>query len=196
MSTVADVRDRLVDGPHVWGRCSVRPVDRTMWSSRTLVVYPPGTTRGERVRLRAWSTWPAVGALLAVAVMAALAGSPVLGTVGAVVVYGLGFVVLARVTRRLRPGVRSVTVTTFHGNGRPEVHGDVRLLRGSLEALTVTERALRAGNLRAVDFESVWADVWNGLSDRPRRAVRGVRVGRGVRAGTPRAVRRRGPGGS
>ncbi|MBK0296583.1 choice-of-anchor G family protein, partial [Bacillus sp. S34] len=42
---------------------------------RTLVVFPPGTTRSERARLRAWSTWPGVGALLAVAVMAALAGS-------------------------------------------------------------------------------------------------------------------------
>ena len=181
MTTAADVRARLVDGPHVWGRYSVRPVDRTMWSSRTLVVFPPGTTRGERVRLRAWSTGPATGALLAVAVMAALVGSPVLGTVAAVVVYVAGFVVLARATRRLRPGVRTVTVTTFHGTGRPEVHGDVRLLRGSLEALAVTERALRAGNLRPVDFESVWADVWDDLPTRP------------VRPGTPRAVRRRGP---
>ncbi len=178
----ADLRARVVDGPHVWGSCSVRPVGRTMWSSRTLVVFPPGTTRGERARLRAWSTWPGVGALLAVAVMAALAGSPGLGTVAAVVVYAAGFVTLARATRRLRPGVRSVTVTTFHGNGRPEVHGDVRLLRRSLAALAVTERALRAGDLRPVDFESVWADVWSDLPTRP------------VRPGTPRAARRRGPG--
>jgi len=152
-----------------------------MWSSRTLVVFPPGTTRSERARLRAWSTWPGVGALLAVAVMAALAGSPGLGTAAAVVVYAAGFVTLARVTRRLRPGVRSVTVTTFHGNGRPEVHGDVRLLRRSLDALAVTERALRAGDLRPVDFESIWADVWSDLPSRP------------VRPGTPRAARRRGP---
>lgn len=177
----ADLRARVVDGPHVWGSCSVRPVGRTMWSSRTLVVFPPGTTRSERARLRAWSTWPGVGALLAVAVMAALAGSPGLGTAAAVVVYAAGFVTLARVTRRLRPGVRSVTVTTFHGNGRPEVHGDVRLLRRSLDALAVTERALRAGDLRPVDFESIWADVWSDLPSRP------------VRPGTPRAARRRGP---
>lgn len=177
----ADLRARVVDGPHVWGSCSVRPVGRTMWSSRTLVVFPPGTTRSERARLRAWSTWPGVGALLAVAVMAALAGSPGLGTAAAVVVYAAGFVTLARVTRRLRPGVRSVTVTTFHGNGRPEVHGDVRLLRRSLDALAVTERALRAGDLRPVDFESIWADVWSDLPSRP------------VRSGTPRAARRRGP---
>ncbi|MBK0296131.1 hypothetical protein IAE22_28070, partial [Bacillus sp. S34] len=66
-------------------------------------------------------------------------------------------------------------------HGRPEVHGDVRLLRRSLDALAVTERALRAGDLRPVDFESVWADVWSDLPARP------------VRPGTPRAARRRGP---
>ena len=162
----ADLRARVVDGPHVWGSCSVRPVGRTMWSSRTLVVFPPGTTRSERARLRAWSTWPGVGALLAVAVMAALAGSPGLGTAAAVVVYAAGFVTLARVTRRLRPGVRSVTVTTFHGNGRPEVHGQVHLFAVSLDALSAFEDALRAGRVDAVAFEAAWGHVWNALPAR------------------------------
>ena len=58
MSAVSDLRARVVDGPHVWGRYSVRPVDRTMWSTRTLVVYPPGTTRSERAVLRAPAEYP------------------------------------------------------------------------------------------------------------------------------------------
>ncbi|OII28743.1 hypothetical protein BIV03_00295 [Curtobacterium sp. MCBA15_016] len=185
MSAVSDLRTRVVDGPHVWGRYSVRPVDRTMWSTRTLVVYPPGTTRRERAVLRAWSAWPAVGALLAIAVMAALAPRAALGTVAAVGVYAGGFLVLGRAARRLRPGVRTLIVTTFHGTGRPEVHGDVRLLGASLDALTVPERALRAGAIRPVDFESIWADVWDDLPSGPRSRV--------SRAGTPRAAGPRGP---
>jgi hypothetical protein len=184
VSLASDVRSRVVDGPHVWGRYAVRPVDRTMWSTRTLVVHAPGTTTGERALLRAWGAWPGVGALVAIAAMATLAAAPVLGTAAAVVVYGAGFALLARVTRRLRPTVRSLTVTTFHGNGRPEVHGDVALLRRALDALTVPERALRAGGIRPVDFEAVWAEVWDEL---PERRVR--------RGGTPRSPARRGPGG-
>lgn len=184
MSVVSDVRSRVVDGPHVWGRYAVRPVDRTMWSTRTLVVYPPGTTRGERAVLRAWSAWPALGALVAIGVMAALAPHAALGTGAAVGLYAAGFLVLGRAARRLRPGVRTLTVTTFHGNGRPEVHGDVRLLGASLDGLTVPERALRQGAIRPVDFEAIWADVWNDLP-RDRRA----RFSRP----TPPAAGRRGP---
>lgn len=170
MSTAADVRTRVVDGPHLWGRHVERPVGRTLWSSRTLVVWPPGTSRRERLLLRAWGAWPCVGALLAVGLMVMTVDRPVLGAASAVVGYALGFAVLARVTRRLRPGVRSVTVTIFHGGARPEVHGDARLLRGSLEALTVLERALSAGSIRPVDFESVWADVWRALPEEGDRA--------------------------
>ncbi len=101
--------------------------------------------------------------------MAVLAVSPVLGTVAAVVVYAAGFVLLGRASRRLRPTVRSLTVTTFHGNGRPEVHGNVARLRCALEALTVSERVLRTGGIRPVDFEAVWAEVWEEL---PERRVR------------------------
>lgn len=162
-----DLWSWIVDGRHVWGRYTVRPVDRTMWSTTTLVVFPPGATRSERARLRAWSAWPGVGALVAIATMAALAAWPVCGTVAAVAVYAAGFAVLARGTRRLRPQVRSVTVTTFHGHGRPEVHGDVPMLRRAHVSLTVAEQALGDGGLRPVDFEAAWADVWNALPARP-----------------------------
>lgn len=208
MTVAADLRARVLDGPHRWGRLAVRPVDRTMWSTRTLVVYAPGTTTRGRVLLRLRASWPGVGALVGIAVMAGLVGSPVAGALGAVAVYGLGFAVLARVTRRLRPGVRSVTVTTFHGHGRPEVHGDAGLLRASLDTLVVAERALRAGALRPVDFEVIWADVWTALPERPPRSERPPRTERSpstersprsasgrrrLSAGTPRAAGRRGP---
>lgn len=163
MTTALSVRSRLLDGVHVWGRYTIRPVGRTMWSSRTLVVYPPGTNTRERLLLRAWHVWPAVGALVALAALVLAAEVPAVGATTALLAYGGGFAVLARVTRSVRPRVRSVSVTTFLGDGRREVHGDERLLAGSLDALSILERALRAHRIRPVDFELVWADVWNDL---------------------------------
>ncbi|ROP72809.1 DUF6611 family protein [Curtobacterium sp. PhB115] len=126
MTSVLPVRGRLLDGTHLWGRYTIRPVGRTMWSSRTLVVFPPGTNAGERLLLQAWHVWPAVGALIALVALVPSVSMPASGTTTALVSYGGGFVGLARTTRRLRPRVRSVTVTTFLGDGRPEVHGDER----------------------------------------------------------------------
>jgi hypothetical protein len=90
---------------------------------------------------------------------------PAVGTTTALLLYGGGFAVLARATRSLRPRVRSVTVTTFLGDGRREVHGDERLLTGSLDALSILEQALRADRIRPVDFELIWGDVWNALPE-------------------------------
>lgn len=166
MSIAAGVRTRVLEGQHRWGRLSVRPVSRTMWSARTLVVFPPGADTRERVLLRAWHAWGVVGAVLAVVVMAAATPRPVLGMVAGCAVYAAGFVLLGRATRRLRPLVRTLTVTTYYGNGRPEVHGDARLLSGSLDALAVTEDALARRRIDPVTFEAVWADVWNTLPSR------------------------------
>lgn len=157
----------VTDGGHCWGRLVVRPVGRTLWSARTLVVFAPGTDRRERTLLRAWHAWGTVGAVVAIVVMAA--ASPVTGPMTGVglclglAVYGAGFAVFGVATRRLRPLVRSLTVTTFHGNGRPEVHGDARLLAVGLDTLSVLETAMRAGRVTPVEFELVWADVWRSL---------------------------------
>ncbi|MFJ3385181.1 MULTISPECIES: DUF6611 family protein [unclassified Curtobacterium] len=158
---------RVVDGPHRWGRLSVRPVSRTLWSGRTLVVFAPGADRRERTLLRARHGWGTAGAVLALVVMAGT--SVATGTVTmpglavGLLVYGAGFAVLGTATRRLRRTVRTLTVTTFHGNARPEVHGDVRLLSLALDTLTVTEAALRDGRITPLEFELVWGDVWCSL---------------------------------
>ena len=163
---LATLRDRHL---HVWGRETVHPAGRTLWSSRTLVVFPPGTSPRERFLLRALHVWGVVGALPALGVMAALNGSALWGILAAVALYGSGFLVLRRATRRTRPSVRTLTVTTFHGGGRPRGHGDARLLAGSLDALLVYERAALAGQISAVDFELLWADVWSAMPETPRR---------------------------
>ncbi|PYY52603.1 hypothetical protein DEJ17_15890 [Curtobacterium sp. MCSS17_011] len=126
-------------------------------------MFPPGTTTGERLLLRAWHVWPAVGVVVALAALVLAVSVPAVGTTTALLVYVGGFSVLGRATRALRPRVRSVTVTTFLGDGRREVHGDERLLTGSLDALSILEQALRADRIRPVDFELIWGDVWNAL---------------------------------
>lgn len=172
MTATARVRARRTHGSHLWGRLTVHPVSRTMWSSRELVVFAPGTNTRERLLLRAWHAWVVVGALVAVGVMAATVDTPVVGMLTGVTVYVGGFLVLGRATRRLRMQVRSVMVTTYHGNGRPEVHGDTQLLSASLDALTILERALEDGQIDRVDFELVWGDVWNALPTRRNRPDR------------------------
>jgi hypothetical protein len=166
VTLVGTVRTRLVDGPHRWGRLDVRPVGRTMWATRTLVVFPPGTDRREGALLRTEHGWPLGGLLLAGAVTVASTRSPGLGVVVGLALYALGFLVLRRATRRLRPLVRTLTVTTFHGNGRPEVHGDAHLLAVSLDGLSSFEGALRTGQVDAVAFEAAWGAVWNALPSR------------------------------
>lgn len=167
MTVVDVVRARVADGQHRWGRLVVRPVDRTLWSSRTLTVFAPGTSRRESAWLRAWHAWVVVGAVAAVVTLAATSALPAAAAFGAAAgVYAAGFAVLGVVTRRSRRQVRSVTVTTHHGEHGATLHGDVRLLDASLDTLTVLERAVLAGRLTPVEFEVVWADVWNALPPR------------------------------
>ncbi|WP_267421970.1 MULTISPECIES: DUF6611 family protein [unclassified Curtobacterium] len=166
MSATTAHHTPLSHGVHRWGRYTEHPVSRTMWSSRTLVVFAPGTTVRDAVLLRAWHVWPVLGAVVAVVVMLTLGHPRGLGLAAAAGVYALGFGVLGAATRRTRPQVRSLTTTVFHGNGRPEVHGDVRLLEASLDALLLVERARRAGDVDRVGFEVVWAEVWTALPPR------------------------------
>jgi len=76
MTVVDVVRARVTDGQHRWGRLTVRPVDRTLWSSRTLTVFAPGTSRRESAWLRAWHAWVVVVAAAAVVTLAATSALP------------------------------------------------------------------------------------------------------------------------
>jgi hypothetical protein len=172
VTLVGAVRTRIVEGPHRWGRLDIRPVGRTMWATRTLVVHPPGTDRRERAVLRAAHAWPLVGLVLTAVVTVMWTAAPSVGTVVGLAAYALGFLVLRRCTRRLRPLVRALTVTTFHGSGRPEVHGDARLMAVALDALSSAEDALRAGRIDPVAFEATWVTVWNALPARGSGSAR------------------------
>ena len=143
----------------------MQPVSRALWSGRTLEVHAPGTTAGELLLLRTLQVWGAAGALVAVALVVALHRAPAVGLVVAVLLYAAGFVLLVRVTRRVRPGVRTLTITVFHGNGRPEVHGDARLLEASLDLLCLVEDAVRRGQVSRVEYEQVWGQVWRSMPE-------------------------------
>ncbi|WP_144761157.1 DUF6611 family protein [Curtobacterium sp. 9128] len=164
--TVTTAAARVLHGPHVWGRLEDRPVTRAMVSSRTLVVFPPGTDTRERLLLGAWHHWFLVGAVVAVAVIAATSAS-VAGFVAAMVVDAAGFVVLGRCTRRVRPLVRTITVTTFHGYGGPEVRGEVQRLLRAHEALTLAEVSVHSGAIAPAEFEAAWGVVWRSLAPDP-----------------------------
>ncbi|PYY35511.1 MULTISPECIES: DUF6611 family protein [unclassified Curtobacterium] len=73
-ATVDGVRTRIVDGAHRSGRLDVRPVGRTTWETRTLVVHPPGTDRHERLLLRFAHAWPLAGLVVAGAATVAWTG--------------------------------------------------------------------------------------------------------------------------
>ncbi|UFU15620.1 hypothetical protein LQK89_08005 [Curtobacterium sp. C1] len=165
-------RARSLQGEHLWGRYTVQPVTRALWSAQTLEVYPPGTNATELLFLRAWHAWRLGGPLTAAVLLLVLHDRPFVAVGLAVTLNVVGFLVLARATRRTRPAVRTLTVTTFHGNGRPEEHGDRRLFDGSLDALTVLERAHRQDRVGRVEFELVWGDVWDAIPATPGRGVR------------------------
>ncbi|PZF59639.1 hypothetical protein DEJ23_00955 [Curtobacterium sp. MCSS17_008] len=167
-------------GWHPWGRCTVQPVTRALWSGRTLEVHAPGTTAGELLLLRTLQVWGVGGALVAVGAVLALHHAPAIGVGVGVLVYVAGFVLLARATRRVRPGVRTLTVTVFHGNGRPEVHGDVRLLEASLDLMCLAEAAVRRGRVSRVEYEHVWGQVWLAMPEPAVRAVGRSRSGAGA----------------
>ena len=69
-------RARSLQGEHLWGRYTVQPVTRALWSARTLEVYPPGTNATELLFLRAWHAWRLGGPLTAAVLLLVLHDRP------------------------------------------------------------------------------------------------------------------------
>jgi hypothetical protein len=158
---------RVLDGEHVWGTVTVRPVSRTLWSSRRLVLYPPGTNRRERQVLRLWAAMPVLAPMLVVVAMAVCAGTPAwIGLCVGVVVALTACAVVGVACRRLRVRMRALTVTTFLGGPEPEVHGDAELMARLMDVLTALEEARRLGAVDAVEFELAWAAAYRAVPSR------------------------------
>ncbi|MGT2425411.1 DUF6611 family protein [Amnibacterium kyonggiense] len=157
---------RVLDGRHEWGALEV-------WGGRygcttsCLVVHPPGTARGERIRYRALRSWPGPGLLLAVlaTVLVAHRLPFALAAAAGVAVYAAGALALTAVAGRGRRAIRTLQACRGDegvvGMDRGPAHELDRLAAMLLEA----EQRHRAGELDGVGFEAVWGAVWRELGD-------------------------------
>lgn len=162
---------RVLEGPHVWGEFEVW-TSRYGYTSHCLVVYPPGSSRSDRVRFRALRVWPPIGMLLGVlAVIVAGQTLPLAGAllVGALV-YATGAFCLALLAGPRRRRIRTLqTCRGDEGTGAFD-RGPEHALDEFSGRLLEAEKSRRDGLIDAVGFEAVWGAVWSELGDAtPRR---------------------------
>lgn len=149
---------RLTEGAR-WGTVVVSPSSGGgLYRRVRLTVYPPGTTQSERRALHFAHTWPIAGAITAVTVLAVLSTGlpPAVGLIAALLVYAAGFWVGARLTRRVKGRVRTVTVASVHSFDEPQEFGDGRLLHAVTTRLDDLESRRRSGDVTEVQYEAEW----------------------------------------
>jgi hypothetical protein len=157
---------RWVLGDHPWGRLEIRVLDRTgTLVQHVLVVYPPGTNDGERVALWFARSWPWAGAVGGIGVLMVLGDAvqagPLLVMVGAT--YAAGVLVGLRMTRRVRPRVRRVSVTTPCDACPRSADGRLAILRRATRALDDLDGRAARGECDPVHYEAAWARIYAAL---------------------------------
>jgi hypothetical protein len=149
---------------HAWGTLDVMPAGRALWSSTRLTVYPPGTNVPERRLLHAADAWPWVGLLTGILVVAAASALPLgIALVVGLAYYAAGYWFWASVTKRLRHRVRRVVVSVINAGDHRQVLGDAQLLNAAARALSDLDQLVSAGALTPVEYEALWADVYESL---------------------------------
>jgi hypothetical protein len=158
---------RLTEGPHRWGGIDVNPGGRGGWNRTRLVVFPPGTNAAERRRLAVARAWPVAGAVLAILVLVVLDPLPQLVSfLAAAVFYVLGFVGAALLTRRIRPGVRTLSTSIVAVGGGVTCYGDARLLHEIANAFAELDDDAAAGLVAPVEYEARWAELYGLVPER------------------------------
>lgn len=161
---------RLLEGAHTWGffeETSALSVARTGVHARRLVVYPPGTSAGERRALVFRRHWPAAGGLLALLVaLVASTVSPFVALAAMLTVYASGFVVGAVITRGVGSSCRELRCSTVRLGERFEAFGDVEGVEACFASLLALERARAAGRIDEVAFELGWWRIYEELDAR------------------------------
>jgi hypothetical protein len=171
---VKEIVQRATEGDHPWGFVVVPNVLdlRRGWARFRLVVFPPGTSVGERRALtlsRRWPVWGALVALAAEMLFGSLWSAPVV-TLVVVGLYLFGVAIGQAATRRLRRDVRSVVVAVTDLGGVQRSFGDAELYRASVAALDELDLRMREGELTPVGYEAGWAAVYTALgSESPVR---------------------------
>jgi hypothetical protein len=158
----ARYRNRVLDGPQVWGSISTRP-DRHGLPRCRLVLFPPGVTKVERRLLRLWQALPTWGAVLWLMMVICLCQSHTpwmaLGIATA------GYLAVAAVTfdrlRMLRTQVRTLSVETIAGYSDSDsaaIHAELMKLAA---ILCTADALLGQGRISSTDHEFIWWQMYD-----------------------------------
>lgn len=157
----------MLEGAHHWGELEVW-TSRYGYTSHCLVVWPPGATRGERIRFRAIRVWPPLGLLVGLLVF--VVAGQTLPLVGAAVLGGLacatGAGALALLAGPARRQVRILQTCRGDEGTSALDRGPHRALEELSDRMLTAEHDWRAGRIDAVHFEAVWHEVWRALGAR------------------------------
>lgn len=157
-STRTPLIRRLFDGGRTWGSLQMS-VSRYGTMRYRLVVFPPGTSRDERIALRLWRSFPGWGVaawLVADVVLTSVTSPTVAFVLATATCLAAGATVMAR-TNHTRGHVRTLTVVWMLGVNDPVAAPRLDQLRELAELLINADAGLAAGELSQVDHE---AQVW------------------------------------
>lgn len=159
----------LRDGRHRWGDTSV-VVSRYGVVVRTVTVYPPGTSTGERRRLRAWRSVPMFSVLI---FWLGLAGFstvlPIAAAVGATAGLIAALVLaLWLATRHLRRGVVELVSELPPGSEDHRILARRAAVNRLVATMNAAETQLAQGRIDEPEFARRWRSVHDEV--RRRRA--------------------------
>lgn len=153
--------------PPRWGKLNTWPTRYGVCRHR-LVVLAPGSSAADARRWRLAEESPWISAVVATLVLVLSAST--LGTTAALVLAVVssasGFLLVRRLTRRVRLGTRELTICTgMTPDPLPSPSADL-LLWELVARLQSADEALRAGRITSAQHELAWGEAWELLPPR------------------------------
>lgn len=159
---------RKLEGENAWGYFEVAPLSRGLWMRERLTVFPPGTTAAECRAVVLHRNWPVVGAV--VALFAMIGFGVVLAPFGAFLVafalYGVGILLSARATHRVRRESVRLVVITVAVSGGASSYGNVQSMSMARSAFESLDIRARDEDLTPAQYEREWASIFQALKTR------------------------------
>lgn len=155
---------RLLEGDTPWGSFAIQPGRYGM--RYTLIVYPPGTTAGERRRIRIWRGWPFWGALLWFFSEISLSGyldpwSALAVSTGMMLVSGATAFAIAG---EPRARVRTMAATLLPPSCGPSSKAACIRIDGLADRLREAQAQRDSGLIAPAQFEMTWWQVYDDMS--------------------------------
>jgi hypothetical protein len=166
---------RLLDRGPSWGSMSTC-LTRYGVTRYTLVVYPPGISREERVLLRLYRSWPLWGITGWLLLQLPLASdtSPGMAVAMASGISLAAIVTVAALAGANRGRVRVLTVIQMPGVEDPAGGRQLTEMRCLARKLVMADRALAAERIDATEHEAiVWSVYDRMMPQKPHDAMRG-----------------------